>query len=115
MTSRGGRNHQRDEFYQLAKTGQDLCEGDVEPQHREQREGDDRDRAADLQRPFLPGPCQQRLVAGQHRGRVVGNDGVAAVHVTRSTGDRRCRMRSVSRSVIDTVTMIINKMALTSV
>jgi len=73
------------------------------------------ERTADFAGSALPRFGQQGLVARQDRGRIADENSGTRAHPRRSTGAMRWRIRSVTRSRIDTVTMIISRMALTSV
>ena len=115
MTAGRRRDHQRDELSQLCQAGSDLREGDVEPPDRKHCQADNRDGATDIAGAAIPGLRQQGLVPRQHDGGILAKGAAGRIHADFSTGDRRWRIRSVTTSMIDTATMIISRMALTSV
>src|SRR5215469_7238445 len=115
MPARRRRKHQRDEFGEGGQARTDLLDRDPEPPDREQSQGQDAQREAELHR-AAPRRFRQPAPVAQEQVHPIAGENLAAwAQGARSTGVRRWRIRSVSRSMVATVTIIISRMALTSV
>ncbi len=102
-------------FASDASPGPDLAEGDGKPPYRKNRKSEHTDRRD--KRGCAPGlRClEQAAVPVEYGAGINRTHGAARFHRLTSLPDSRCRIRSVTRSMIATETMIISRMALTSV